>query len=135
MPDTRSTQWRFSSRVLTPIFVSVVMTVGLVAGVLIYAANESDRVTLDRQTRLVSHVLAEQYAKITHDQESVTVWDEAVRHTDGEIDPEWLDLNLGVWLHDYFGHDRAYILNADDKPIYGMVDGKRADPSSYTTVY
>jgi diguanylate cyclase (GGDEF)-like protein len=128
-------QWRFSTRVLAPILIAACVTVVFVTGVLIYAASESDRVTLERQTRLVSHILSEQYAKITRDQESTTIWDESILHTQGELDFDWLDSNLGVWLNEYFGHDRAYVLNAEDKPIYGMVDGARADPSSYSTAY
>ena len=128
-------EWRFSSRVLLPILVAGVATIVLVAGVLFLATRESDYVSSERQGRLVQHVLAESFAKITHDQESATIWDESILHTRGDLDFDWLDNNLGIWLYDYFGHDRTYVLDQNNKPIYGMMDGARADPSSYTTAY
>jgi diguanylate cyclase (GGDEF)-like protein len=128
-------KWRFSSRVLLPILVVGTAAIALVAGVLFLATRESDDIASERQYRLVSHALAESFAKITHDQESVTVWDAAVQHTKGDLDLDWLDENFGIWFYDYFGHDRTYVLDADNKPIYGMMDGKRTDPSSYTTSY
>ena len=125
--------WRFSSRVLLPIVLVGAAAILLIVGILILTTRESDHLALDRQTRLVSHVLSEQFAKFAHDQESVTLWDDAIRRTTVDFDPEWIDLNLGVWLYDYFGHDRVYVLNAEDKPVYAMIDGATADPSSYTS--
>jgi diguanylate cyclase (GGDEF)-like protein len=128
-------KWRFSSRVLLPILVAGASAIVLVAGVLFLATRESDSIASERQARLVSHAIAESFAKITHDQESVTVWDEAVQRTMSEPDLDWFDANFGIWLYEYFGHDRTYVLDADNKPIYGMMDGERADPSSFTTAY
>ena len=126
-------EWRFSSRVMLPIALIFMAMVVIVAGFLFYAAHETDRVTRDRQARIVAHVLEDYFDKITHDQESVTIWDESVNKVRGDPDPEWFDANLGVWLYDYFGHDRVYVLDAEDRPIYAMVDGSRADRSSFTT--
>src|SRR5687767_5189804 len=107
MPSASVSNWRFSSRVLLPIIVAGAATVLLILGVLVYTTRESDAIARERQTELVSKVLSEQIAKITRDQESVTIWDEAIRHTRGDLDFTWFDLNLGIWIHDYFGHDRV----------------------------
>jgi diguanylate cyclase (GGDEF)-like protein len=132
MPGLLS-RWRFSSRVLLPIVLAGAATALLLAAVLLLAARESDRIASERQRRLVSHVLAEQLAKLTHDQESVTIWDDAVRKTTVDFDARWIEVNLGLRLYEYFGHDRAYVLNANDRPLYAMVDGVSVEPSSYTT--
>ena len=126
-------KWRFSSRVLLPILVVGTAAIALVAGVLFLATRESDDIASERQYLLVSHALTASFAKITRDQESVSVWDEAVQRSKGDLDFDWFDANFGIWLYDYFGHDRTYVLDANDKPIYGMMDGERADPSSFTT--
>ena len=133
-PSTRLSEWRSSSRVLLPITLTFSLMALIVAGFLFYAAHATDRVAWERESRIVSHVLEEQFAKITHDQESVTIWDESVeRVRAAEVDFPWFDLNLGIWLHDYFGHDRAYVLNDHDQPVYAMANGVRALPSSFTT--
>jgi diguanylate cyclase (GGDEF)-like protein len=127
-------EWRFSSRVMLPIVLAFLAMSALVAGFLVYAVHEADRTMWERQSRIVSHVLDEQFAKITHDQESVTIWDETLMRVHAEpLDFDWLDHNLGIWLYEYFGHDRAYVLNGEDQPIYGMAGGERAPPSSFTT--
>jgi diguanylate cyclase (GGDEF)-like protein len=120
--------------VLLPIALAVPPTILLVAFVLLPATRESDRVAWERQYRLVAHVLSEQVAKISHDQESVTIWDDAIEKTVFNFDHEWIDINLGVWMYDYFGHDRTFVLNASDSPIYAMVDGASADTSAYRPV-
>ena len=76
-------------------------------------------------------MLSEQVAKISHDQESVTIWDDAVRKTKLEFDPEWTDINFGTWMFDYFGHDRAFILN--DRNEADLRHGRRggAELSTY----
>ena len=61
----------------------------------------------------------------------MTVWDDSLEHLQGPLDFDWLDLNLGVWLHDYFGHDDVFVLNGRDEPVYAMADGARADPTSF----
>ncbi|MGH6923530.1 MAG: putative bifunctional diguanylate cyclase/phosphodiesterase [Propylenella sp.] len=79
----------------------------------------------------MSHVLDEQTARLSHDQESVTIWDDSIRNTVDGLNLEWVDVNLGVWMYDYFGHDRAFVLNDRDEPIYAMADGAMAETSSY----
>ena len=131
MSKILSHEWNFSTRILLPLVLAGATTVLLVAGVLLYATRESDRLSWDRQSLLVSHVLSEQVARISHDLESVTIWDDAVRKTKLAFDREWIDINLGVWMFDYFGHERAFILNDRNEPIYAMVDGAGAELSAY----
>jgi len=64
MSDVRFQEWRFSRRILLPIVVAGVVTVALVASVLFYATRESDRISWEKQSLLVSHVLSEQVAGI-----------------------------------------------------------------------
>jgi len=131
MPHSRTHEWSFTTRILLPLVLAGGSTILLVAGVLLYATSESDRLSWARQSSLVSHVLSEQTARISHDQESITIWDDAVRNTKLKFDSEWVDVNLGVWMFDYFGHDRAFVLNDQNQPIYAMIDGAVADPKTY----
>jgi diguanylate cyclase (GGDEF)-like protein len=48
-------------------------------------------------------------------------------------DPQWVDINLGTWMHDYFGHDEIFILNTNDKPIYVNIDGAVSEVTTYFT--
>ena len=82
-----------------------------------WAAARSDAVAVLRQRDLVTLTIAKLKAGIAHDQESATVWDDAVRNARaGNI--EWIDANLGSWMHSYFGHDAALVLTSDLAPLY-----------------
>src|SRR4051812_38755558 len=109
MPQIRSAEWRFSTRALFPIAAAGFAAAILVAAVLALATRQSDRIAWERQSQLVSHVLSEQVAKISHDQQSISIWDDAVKNTQALYDPQWVDINLGTWMHDYFGHDEIFI--------------------------
>ncbi|MCC6736183.1 MAG: bifunctional diguanylate cyclase/phosphodiesterase [Bauldia sp.] len=99
---------------------------GAVTAVTIWSAARSDAVAVENQTRLVAHLLSAETDVIVHDQESVALWDDAVRNTKLAYDYAWIDENLGVWMYDYFGHDRTYVLDDGDRAIYGMADGTGA---------
>ena len=131
MSAVQSEGWRFSNRVLMPIAAAGTAAALLVTAVLVMATRQSDRVAWERQTRLVSHILHDQVAKIPHDQQSVTIWDDAVRNTKDGFDLQWVQVNLGTWMHDYFGHDEIFVLNESDRPIYANVDGADREVSTY----
>ncbi|WP_244666085.1 CHASE4 domain-containing protein [Rhizobium ruizarguesonis] len=73
---------------------------------------------------------------VAHDQESATVWDDAVVKTK-ERDLDWLDANLGRWMNTYFGHDAAIVLSADGQTIYQFVadSAKGLSPEDLRSAY
>jgi len=107
----------------------------LVGGLLLWSTSAVDRVSFDRQQQVVSTVLAESVARVAHDQESVTVWDDSLRQLAARPrDLAWMDSNLGVWMHGYYGHDAVYILDPADRPVYAMEDGRRIGPEGFARV-
>lgn len=121
--------WRFSSRVLAPVVVLVATMVVLVAGVLLWAVDRSDRFSDEREIQHVASLVAETLRKIPHDQESVTIWDDAIVNAKQTFDDKWVDTNLGRWMQDYFGHDRSYVIDPRDEVVYGITEHGRAGPA------
>jgi len=101
---------------------------GAVAAVTVWSSTRSDALAVENQTRLVAHLLSAETEIVFHDQESVALWDDAVRNTRIAFDYAWVDENLGVWMYDYFGHDRAYVLDQAGRVVYGMADGVGMGP-------
>lgn len=90
---------------------------GLLLISLTWAAARTDEVAALRQRDLVTLTVAKLKVGVAHDQESATVWDDAVRNaTSGNL--EWIEANLGSWMHSYFGHDAALILRPDLSSLY-----------------
>jgi diguanylate cyclase (GGDEF)-like protein len=121
--------WRFSSRILVPVAFLVVTMIVLVAGVLLWAVERADRLADEREIAHVASLLAEAVRKIPHDQESVAIWDDAVTNAKHVFDEKWVDTYLGRWMQDYFGHDRAYLLDRQNRLVYGITENGRAGQS------
>ena len=103
---------------------------GLAFLLLAWAAHQSDRVSFQRQEKLVGLVVSQLRAQIAHDQESSTVWDTSVEKVRAD-DTHWIDDNLGTWMHSYFGFDGAYVLNPENRPIYAFANGGMTSPAAY----
>ncbi len=94
-----------------------------------WAANESSR---DRERTLVENALNESVARALSEQKSVAWWDDPIiKITDKEIDLEFTDANFGVFLTETYSHDEVFILNAEDRPLYGFANGERLDPAAF----
>ena len=117
-----------------PTFVALVATIAVVAGLLAWSTIKVDLASTARQESMVSLLMQQNIDRIPHDQEGITIWDEAVRQVHQHDDPIWLDNNLGIWLFTYLQHDRVYLLDEADTPVYAMIDGKRADAAQYAPV-
>jgi diguanylate cyclase (GGDEF)-like protein len=125
-------QWPFVTRVALPAVTAVFVLAGVLAAVMLLSARQANQFAAERQQALATAVLKESMAHVAHDQEAVTVWDEAVEKVrDRQPDLAWIDANLGVWLHTYYGHDEAYIVDGSDRPTYAMRTGKRGSPNDY----
>lgn len=123
--------WRFSFSVLLPVIVAVLVTVGTAAGFIVWSTAKSDDRALERQTRLVAHILSHEHQYLAAELGDISPWDDAVFALGDEIDLEWINDNLGAGFYESYGHNRLYVLSPDLKPIYAMREGGRADASSY----
>lgn len=109
-------QRKFFVRWGLPFVVAASATLLLYAA-LIMAANKADETARSRQVELLKLIVDTMTSSVAHDQESATVWDDAVQHV-ARHDQEWMAANLGEWMHSYFGHDAAVILSPQDELIY-----------------
>ncbi|MBY3034542.1 EAL domain-containing protein [Rhizobium leguminosarum] len=98
-------------------------------GTLHWAAANTDIVAQARQRDLARLIVSKMQVSVAHDQESATVWDDAVRNTRAR-DLGWLKSNLGDWMHTYFGHDAAIVLSADLSPIYEFIAPSNSSSSN-----
>ncbi|WP_028744762.1 putative bifunctional diguanylate cyclase/phosphodiesterase [Rhizobium mesoamericanum] len=123
---------RFRSLLLVlvlPLFAALAIYIGLFS-VLELATERSDKIAAERQKNLAETLISKMQAAVAHDQESATVWDDAVKNvSDGNA--EWMKANLGKWMFTYFQHDRAYVIAPDGRAIYVFA----ADEADSTKAY
>ncbi len=122
----------FFTRVAVPSLLALAFVASALAGVALFAADQANQLSGHRQEMLIRASIKEREARIGYEQESITVWNESLKQASAAApDLIWFDDNLGIWLHDYYGHDEAYVLRPDGRPFYAMRDGKRTEPSDY----
>ena len=129
----RQTNWRFSLKVLLPVVLAVLVTLGVSVGFILWSATKSDDRALERQTRIVSHMLDKAKQTIATQQDTMTPWDDAVEalRDSRNIDHEWVADNLGYDVFDEYAHNRIYVLNPDLEPIYAMREGSDASVDTF----
>ena len=123
--------WRFSVSVLVPVLVAVLVAIGTATGFVLWSTTRSDDRALDRQTRLVSHILGKERQYISDEQSAVSPSDEAIDALEGGIDIDWVSDVLGAAFYDDFGPHRIYLLDPDLRPVFAMRDGGDAARSSF----
>ncbi|MEO5808010.1 diguanylate cyclase domain-containing protein [Devosia sp.] len=133
MAVTHTSGWRFSHKVMLPVLFAIVITVGTVAGFVIWSTSRTDEHALARETALVAKAMTDQLANMPRVQGDFAVWDEALDAVENR-DIEWLDTNMGGDIFEGYGHNRNYILDADLHPVYAMRDGGQVAGKAFETV-
>lgn len=87
---------------------------------------------LQAQIELLDNAISQKVASTINEQKSVALWDEAARVVSRpNKDKEWIDLEIGGFLFEAYGHDAVYMLDAANQPFYAYVDGKGRDSSDF----
>ena len=111
----------------------LLFAVGLVAiAGLLYATSQSDKSSIDRQARGARQALDIALDDFALQQETVAVWDDsAMKLSHPTVDRQWLTDNIGLWLHNIFGHDVAVIVDGNDRLVQITFGGVAGDGSLY----
>ena len=119
-----------TSQVTLTVLALAVFTLALVVGFGFFATMSADNDALQRQKAFVANGLQDAVNGLMREQESVSVWDDAVNFAKAH-DQQWMSENLGEWMYSYYGHDRAFVLDEHDQPVHVMEDGKTVAAARY----
>ncbi len=123
---------QFSVSVIAPTAILLMVTALAVAAFVIWTTRSIDERSLVRQSALAARALERQIEEIPYAQESIAIWDDAVQFAKLAPDQEWLDNNLGVWMHDYYGFDAVAVISDSNVPTYTMTDGAAPSPEFFS---
>lgn len=102
---------------------------GILAILLAGASMNSD--ALNTQRQLIDNAVSQDVAEGLNEIQSIAFWDVAAEKTAARrIDIDWLNNEIGEYLSKVNGHDAVWILDPDNKPIYGYGDSRQLPPSS-----
>ena len=126
---TPQRRWHFSIRVLAPAVAALLVTAAAVFAFVLWSTQDIDRHADAHETALAAGAVQKTIESVPHNQQSVTIWDDAIQNAKFEVNKDWLDNNLGVWMNTFYGYDQTFVLNEHDLPVYGMSNG--ASPAAW----
>jgi diguanylate cyclase (GGDEF)-like protein len=118
-------------RLIVPIAGVLLSLACVLVYMLFYAAHQMDRSAIERQQALADNALSVRLVQSLSELRSVAWWDEmVVKSRNADFDPDWLDVEVGVFVTTSYAHDRILILNEANQPVYGFGADKRLDTAS-----
>ncbi len=97
------------------------------------SVEKSDDMSASRQGRELQQAISNILDDVAQAQEGVALWDSLVDELMKPLpDKDWLNENVGLWLHRLFEQDLIFILGPDDRYLYGNVHGQIASPQIYS---
>lgn len=104
----------------------------LLLAVITYAGWTANSSVTAREETLVENALNRGILRALNEQKSVAWWDEAYRKIGGgATDMEFLDSEFGIFLTETYGHDKVFILDAGDRPVFAYTGGARRDAAAF----
>lgn len=133
MSGPNASAWQFSRKVMLPIVLAVVITIGTAAVFVTWSISRTDAHALARQTTLLEQALADQTALVPEGQGELAVWDQALTAVDNR-DLDWLNENIGATAFDSYGQSRVYLVDAGGDAVYAMRDGGQVSAKAFDLV-
>jgi diguanylate cyclase (GGDEF)-like protein len=115
-------------RLIAPMSALLAGLAAMLLVLLFYSANSMNNSASQAQRALINNALSLRLVQSLSELRSVAWWDEMViKSRSGGFDPDWLDVEVGVFVTTSYKHDRILILDAQNQPIYGFGADKRLD--------
>lgn len=102
----------------------------LIAGVL-FAVRQVDQASATRAQIMAQSGIEQRIEEVALMIVPQVVWDEAVDRLDRRFDPEWADSNLGSFLTNVSGFERAFVLAPDDRLLWSSRGGVAGAYANY----
>ena len=104
----------------------------LLAGfTLTVAARQADVRERQYEQKLVENGLRQRGKEVQTALNPYVIWDEAIIKLDNKFDQAWAVQNIGASVGDVLGNDVVFVLDGQDRPIYGRVAGKDVPQAQY----
>jgi diguanylate cyclase (GGDEF)-like protein len=127
---------RLAARPVRRLTASIAMLQLLLAlslfGIIIYAGLSMNRSSRNSEMSLLNNALSHAVLTAINEQKSAALWDEAViALTPGKQNATWLEVEIGRFLYNTYGHQRNFIVGPDNKIAYAYDHGKSVDVASF----
>lgn len=102
------------------------------AGLLFTATRQADLRERQYEQNLVANGLRQRGREVQTALNPYVIWDEAIHKLDNNFDLGWANQNIGTSIGGALGHSAVFVLDADNRPIYGHMNGTDVSPQSFS---
>ncbi len=99
----------------------------VIGTLLVFAAREQDQLAERAGRHLALSALGSESTLVSGYTRDYAVWDDAVENVVLHLNEAWANDNIGNWAHDSLKIDATLVVDGDNQPIYGMIDGVRVE--------
>jgi diguanylate cyclase (GGDEF)-like protein/PAS domain S-box-containing protein len=114
-------------QVILPIAVLVAVAMLVVVGFIWFSANNQDQIALRQSIGSVRESIQRKTAQVGLVAKDYSWWTDSFRNLDLAFDPEWADTNIGSYIYELHGFELSFVVDRNDRTIYGQVDGEPTD--------
>ncbi len=114
------------------------LIVGMAAGMILLAAcllltttRQADLRERQYEQTLVVNGLRQRGREVQNTLNPYVIWDEAIHKLDNSFDLDWASQNIGASIGGALGYSVVFVLDADNRPIYGHMNGTDVAPESF----
>ncbi|ALL14002.1 EAL domain-containing protein [Caulobacter henricii] len=114
------------------LIVGMAVAMGLVAaGLLFTATRQADLRERQYEQGLVGNGLRQRAKEVQTSLNPYVIWDEAIHKLDNQFDLAWANQNIGSSIGGALGYSVVFVLDADNRPIYGHINGTDVSPRAF----
>ncbi len=114
-----------------PLALLAVVALGAVAAAGLGLVRAFDVTAREREQIVVQNGIAGRAGEVAHMAVTEATWDAAVRNLDNHFDFDWARDNIGAYFTQNDGFEDSFVLDRDDRPIFGAYEGNPVPPAKY----
>jgi diguanylate cyclase (GGDEF)-like protein len=108
-------------RLIARMAIVMLAVAALLVGIVFYSGRVMDQASLANQQALIDNAFSARLVRANSELRSVAWWDEAVQKSSASgFDREWLDLEVGAFMTESYGHNQIAILDEGNRTVYGF---------------
>ena len=111
--------------ILFPFVLVLVISIAIIATLTVIAARSQNQAAVETSVHLTRSVIADIERRLGEQLLDYSFWDTAVANLVETPNLNWADRNVGIYMHERFDISTSFVVDATNRSVYAMVDGKR----------
>lgn len=105
----------------------LVLSIVLIGGLTVVAVRGQNQTAIKDSVHLLRSITSDIDRRLADQLLDYSYWNEAVENLVTKPDLTWADKNIGIYMYENFNIASSFVLDANNRLVYAMVNGKRRE--------